>query len=265
MVETLRRRPNPIPDGQRSDAGTQKVLDNIPVARMNSEQRAAYLEQKFRQQQSFYQAAKIEDAHLPIKYDHPKTIDRQNDIMEKIFVFAQDPATIADEYGKDEVWVHTQLKFGLLRLRGRSPLEIQERYPEESIILSRSDLMKQREQKAEEDLVSQLERDDISSKEEVEELMGRVSYRFYGQHKDLFMKLDGLMEKQGFQVEGGYSAKIMQMVSDFLRKEGVVVKEMNPEKTRGGKPIHIIWFQDYDDVKDLVNGRIKSIVEATIS
>lgn len=259
--------PSPIPDGQGFDMGIHSMpLDNSTVARMNSEVRASYLAQKLELQQVFYKAAKLEGAHsIRLPGESQKVIRRQNDILERVLGSNEDIATIADDYRKDEVWIRTEFRLGLLRLRSRSPLELQERFPEESIILSRSDLKKQREQKAEEDLVSQLERDDISSREEVEELMGRVSYRFYGQHKDLFMKLDGLMEKQGFQVEGGYSAKIMQMVSDFLRKEGVVVKEMNPEKARGGKPIHIIWFQDYEEVKDLVSGRIRSIVEATIS
>lgn len=263
MVETAKFSPDP--DGQDSDTGAQSALVNTRVERMNSQERADYLEEKFTRQQNFYYAAKLEGAHLPIKYDHPKIIDRQNSILEEAFELGENIENIATHYEKDRIWVRKQIRLGLFRLRHRSSYQLQERFPEEAIITTRSDAHKQKAQGRENDLVEQLQRTDISSKEVVKKLMASVGDRFYRKHKDLFINLRDLIKEQNFHAEDDYSSRVVQMTSDMLAEEGIVIREINPEKSRSGNPIHIIWFQDRDDVIDLFNQHIRVAVEASIS
>src|SRR3989344_536507 len=136
MVEAARTSPIPIPDGQGSDVGVQGIgLSNSGLRRMNSGERAAYLGQKLQKQQSFYQAAKLEGAHeIRLPHERTSVMLRQNEIMERVLVGGESPATIADSYKTDGAWVLSEFKVGFIRAWNRSSLQLQDKFPEESII-----------------------------------------------------------------------------------------------------------------------------------
>lgn len=95
-----------------------------------------------------------------------------------------------------------------------------------------------------ENLAGQLQRDDLN-KNELQELMGRVGHEFYRRHKELFVPLDDLIRKAGYDFT---RLTPREPFVDVLEKDGgIVVGRYHLKEKRRVRPVYFILKVDQGD------------------
>lgn len=177
-----------------------------------------------------------------------KVFDRQIDIVKRRILERESKESVGQGYGKPINWVDIELREGLDRLWSYSPEQLRTEIPRETILPRRSQSYRLKREKGEEDLASQLQREDLN-KEQLREIKPKIGERFYSRHKELFMRIPKIIKKSGL-----LPATPADLAAAVLEKEGGVVVFSYHEKKRYGrvKTCHLVLIHDVKDSVDIL-------------
>lgn len=176
-----------------------------------------------------------------------KVFHRQFDIVERLILGRESKESVGQGYGKPINWVDIELRQGLDRLWSYSPEQLRTEIPRETILPSKSKSNRLKREAGEEDLASQLQREDLN-KEQLWEIKPKIGERFYRGHKELFMRLRKLIKKSGL-----LPTTPADLVAAVLEQEGGVVVfsyHGKKEDKRGVKTCYLVLIHDVDPSVD---------------
>lgn len=181
-----------------------------------------------------------------------KVRERQNDIAGRYILNQESAESIAETYERPSSWVKTQLEQGLKRLYDNAPEELRREFAKETLFKTR--YQKARETRREKrGTLRSILADPGLSKEQLKELVPRVSGKFYLRNRDLFDPLEEVVREAGCVLPP--SGNLSSFAEKLDREGGVVVFSFPTRDERGEvKANYLVLRDDYDASVETLKG-----------